>query len=70
MEFIFRASRDAGMDFGERNRALFEQYLKANPGVLCKITPVLPESNKQRRYLEGAIIPLVTSAGRYGPPKR
>jgi hypothetical protein len=59
MEFIFRASRDGGMDFGDRNRALFQQYLKANPGVLCKITPVLPESNKQRRFLEGGLIPLV-----------
>jgi hypothetical protein len=60
MEFICRITRDEGMDFGDRNRALFKQYLKAHPGVLLKITPVLPESNKQRRYLEGAIIPLVT----------
>jgi hypothetical protein len=60
MEFLFRASGDGGMDFGERNRALFKHYLKSHPGVLCKITPVLPESSKQRRYLEGAIIPLVT----------
>jgi hypothetical protein len=28
------------MDFGERNRALFQHYLKAHPGVLLKITPV------------------------------
>lgn len=48
------------MDFGERNRGLFKQWLKENPGSLCKITPILPESNKQRRYLEGAVIPLVT----------
>lgn len=59
MDFIFRITRDAGMDFGERNRALFGQYLKAHPGVLLKITPVLPESNKQRRYFEGAIVPLI-----------
>lgn len=48
------------MDFGERNRIYFKGYLKAHPGVLLKITPVLPESNKQRRFLEGAVIPLVT----------
>jgi hypothetical protein len=46
MEFICRITRDNGMDFGERNRPLFKQYLKANPGVLLKITPMLPESNK------------------------
>ena len=48
------------MDFGERNRALFKQYLKAHPGVLLKITPMLPESSKQRRYFEGALVPLIT----------
>jgi hypothetical protein len=58
MEFVCRISRDGGMDFGERNRVYFKSYLKAH--VLLKITPVLPESNKQRRYLEGAVIPLVT----------
>jgi hypothetical protein len=60
MEFVFRVSKDGGMDFGERNRVYFKQYLASNAGALCKITPVLPESNKQRRFLEGAIIPLVT----------
>jgi hypothetical protein len=59
MEFVFRVTSDAGMDFGERNRAYFKQWLKDNSGALCKITPILPESNKQRRYLEGAVIPLV-----------
>jgi hypothetical protein len=58
MEFICRIARDAGLDFGERNRALFKQYLKANPGVLLKITPMLPESNKQRRFYHGAVLPL------------
>jgi hypothetical protein len=60
MEFICRISRDGGMDFGERNRVYFKSYLKAHPGVLLKITPVLPESDKQRRYLEGAVVPLAT----------
>lgn len=60
MEFVCRASRDGGMDFGERNRVLFKQYLQAHPGVLLKITPILPESNKQRRFLEGGLIPLIT----------
>jgi hypothetical protein len=60
MEFVARVLKDGGLDLGQRNRALFHQWTKANPGALCKITPVLPESNKQRRFLEGAVIPLVT----------
>jgi len=51
---------DGGMEFGERNRVYFKQWLKANPGAVLKITNVLPESNKQRAFLEGAVIPLVT----------
>ena len=60
MEFLCRITQDSGMDFGERNRAIFKRYLSENPGRLLKITPVLPESGKQRRFLEGAVIPLVT----------
>ena len=60
MEFTCRVSKDGGMDFSDRDRVYFNQYLKANPGVVLKITPVFPESNKQRRFLEGAVIPLVT----------
>ncbi|MFN3658160.1 MAG: hypothetical protein ACK4UO_12965 [Pseudolabrys sp.] len=45
---------------GERNRAIFVDLLRKNPGILIKITTVLPESQKQRAYLEGAVIPLVT----------
>lgn len=60
MEFTFRVTKDGGMDFGERGRVYFKQYLASNPGALCKIVPLLPESNKQRRFLEGAVIPLVT----------
>lgn len=58
MEFLFRVDRAGGLDFGERGRAYFKSWLKANPGVLCKITPMLPESSKQRRFYHGAIIPL------------
>jgi hypothetical protein len=60
MEFTCRVSPDGGMEFGDRNRVYFKQYLKANPGAVLRITPVFPESNKQRAFLEGAVIPLVT----------
>ncbi len=60
MEFLGRITKDGGLDFGERNGVIFKRYLADNPGIVLRITPVLPESGKQRRYLEGAIIPLVT----------
>lgn len=59
MEFTFRVVAGGGMDFCERNRAHFKQFLANNVGALCKITPVLPESGKQRRYFEGALVPLI-----------
>lgn len=46
------------MEFGERNRALFKHYLAEHPGMVLKITPVLPESQKQRRFYHGAVLPL------------
>lgn len=60
MKWLCRITKDGGMDFGERNYPIFKSYLADNPGVVLKIAPVLPESNKQRRFLEGAVIPLVT----------
>jgi len=59
MEFTARVSKDGGMDFGERNRALFKQWLRENAGAVLKITNLLPESDKQRRFFEGAVVPLV-----------
>lgn len=46
------------MEFGERNKVYFKQYLKANPGAVLRITPVFPESNKQRKFYHGAVLPL------------
>jgi hypothetical protein len=61
MEFHARASGDKrrGLEFGDRGRAIFIQWLKDDPGSLLKITPVLPESDKQRRFFEGAVVPLI-----------
>src|ERR1700693_3496009 len=59
-EFTCRIQEDGGLNFGDRGAALFRQYRKDNPGALLKITPVLPESSKQRGYLEGCIIALIT----------
>ncbi|OJY74671.1 MAG: hypothetical protein BGP12_06875 [Rhodospirillales bacterium 70-18] len=60
MEFLGRIKPGGGLDFGERNSVIFKRYLVENPGIVLRITPVLPESAKQRRYLEGAVIPLIT----------
>jgi hypothetical protein len=45
---------------GQRNTAMFLNFVKENPRVPWKLSPMLPESGKQRRFLEGAVIPLVT----------
>jgi hypothetical protein len=60
MEFVCRIQKDGGLNFGDRNGALFAKFRRDNPGMVLKIIPVLPESNKQRGSLEGAVIPLVT----------
>lgn len=60
MEFVGRVQKDGSLDFGLRNNEAFRHWRKNNVGALLKITPVLPESDKQRRFLEGAVIPLVT----------
>lgn len=39
--------------------AKFRMFMKDNEGARLKIEPILPESNKLRRYFEGAVIPLV-----------
>lgn len=58
MEFICRPT-ERGFNLGERNTAIFLAYVKENPRIPWRLTPVLPESNKQRGFLEGAVIPLV-----------
>jgi hypothetical protein len=59
MEIICRPS-DGHLNMGERNTAMFLAFVKENPGVPWRLSPVLPESGKQRRFFEGAIVPLVT----------
>jgi hypothetical protein len=58
MEFICRPDGD-GLNLGERNTALFLAFVRKNPRVPWKLTPVLPESAKQRRWFEGGVVPLV-----------
>jgi hypothetical protein len=59
MEFLGRIKHGGGLDFGERNGVIFKRYLAEHPGMVLKITPVLPESGKQRGFLEGGVLPLI-----------
>ena len=58
MEFIARVI-NGGLNLGSRNTAIFDDFVKKNPNVPWKLSPVLPESSKQRRFFEGAVVPLV-----------
>jgi hypothetical protein len=60
MEFLARITPDRHLKFGQRDLAYFERFMAEHPGMLLKISPVLPESGKQRRFFEGAFVPLVT----------
>lgn len=54
------ATKEGGIDFGSaHNLARYRHFLKENAGTRIKIEPLTPESNKQRRFFEGAVIPLV-----------
>jgi hypothetical protein len=58
MEFVCRISKDGGFNFGDHERVRFKQYLRDHPDALLKISPVLPESRKLRRFYHGAVLPL------------
>jgi len=59
MEFICRPDGH-GLNLGQRNTAIFVDFVRKNPNVPWKLSPVLPESNKQRGFLEGGVLPLIT----------
>lgn len=59
MEFQCRGFPDGVLKFEPYHRARLKQFLAENPGAPLKLVPILPESRKQRRFLEGGIIPLV-----------
>jgi hypothetical protein len=43
----------------DNNRERVRQWCLKNEGARVELRPILPESGKQRRYFEGAIVPLV-----------
>lgn len=58
-KFNGRFKKDGGLEFGPYIRVALKNFIKANPGMPFELLPVMPESNKQRRFFEGAICPLV-----------
>lgn len=44
----------------EYMRENFKKFLKNHDGARIEFVPVLPESPKQRKFFEGAIVPLIT----------
>lgn len=61
--FIAQSKKDksGGLWMGSENNAIrFKAFLQKNPGIYLRIEPVTPESTKQRRFFEGAVIPMIT----------
>jgi hypothetical protein len=60
MKFQAR-TQNGGLIFpSDYQRDQFRKYVKENDGIRVKIEPITPESNNQRAFFEGAIVPLVT----------
>lgn len=59
--FHFKAGINGEMEFpSEYARSRYKAYLIRNPRMRFKITPLTPESDKQRKFFEGAVVPLFT----------
>lgn len=59
MKTSFIAESKNGKFAMRSDREVFEKHLKKNPGMRYEITPLTPESIKQRRFFEGAVIPMI-----------
>ncbi len=57
--FNGRFSEDGGLNFGEYTRRHLKLFIKENPGMPFELKPLLPESEDQRGFFEGAICSLV-----------
>ncbi len=67
MSRVFWATAEVGPDGkgrlslgSDENRARLADFLKANKGTRIRIDPYTPESSKQRKFFEGALVPFVT----------
>jgi len=59
MTVFIAKSINGGLSLGsEHNRARLKQHLRDNPGMTYRIEAQLPESEKQRKFYHGAVLPL------------
>lgn len=58
-------------ELGDLNYDRVIQYVRENPNCIFSLEPVLPESRKQRRYFEGALVSMFVfyNGGDYHDPK-
>ena len=61
MKFIAKITEKGGLQFDSNfQRNFFHDWTNKNVGKRVEIVPILPESGKQRRWFEGAVVPLIT----------
>lgn len=48
-----------GLSFSDYHKQKLKEWIAKNPNTPFQIVPVLPESNKQRGFFEGALCPLI-----------
>jgi len=58
-KFTGRFTQDGGLSFGTYIKMALKKFIKENPNMPFELKPLLPESQKQRGFFEGAICPLV-----------
>jgi hypothetical protein len=58
-ESIGRQPAREGLNVGQRNTAIFLDYVRKNHRTSWKPTPVLPASNKQRGFLDRGVLLLI-----------
>jgi hypothetical protein len=58
MELIARVI-GGHFNLGQRNSAIFDDFVRENPTIPWRLSPILPESAKQRAFFEGAVVPFV-----------
>jgi hypothetical protein len=69
--FVFKATPDGGLDAGsDYNKARFKEWLKKHAGLRVRIELDEPESNKLRRYFEGAVVPEVCQHWEWCDPSK
>jgi hypothetical protein len=54
----FAIAKNGGLTMNLHTKKHFKDFLKKNDGMRLEITPLLPESKKQRAFFEGAVVPL------------